>query len=134
MNIGSHYKLKVFLLWTRKNIYWLFVLSFVPTFLYQVMEWKWLAIPWVPITLVGTAAAFIAGFKNTLTYNRMWEARSIWGAIVNSSRTFAIMVRDFIHCTDSVEEKNIHREMINRHIAWLTALRFNSENPEAGKM
>ncbi|KIO78208.1 multidrug transporter [Pedobacter lusitanus] len=124
MNIGSHYKLNVFLRWTRKNIYWLFALSFVPTFLYQVLDWKWLAIPWVPITLVGTAAAFIAGFKNTLTYNRMWEARTIWGGIVNSSRTFAIMVRDMIQITDTAEAKTVHREMINRHIAWLTSLRF----------
>ncbi len=31
---------------------------------------------------------FIAGFRNTQTYNRLWEARQIWGAITNSSRTW----------------------------------------------
>ncbi|WP_306354169.1 bestrophin family protein [Flavobacterium sp. '19STA2R22 D10 B1'] len=124
MRIGKHYNLTEFLLWTRKSIYWLFIISFIPTALYQFLGWKWLAIPWVPVALIGTAAAFIAGFKNTQTYNRMWEARQIWGAIINSSRTWGIMVKDFVRNSKSEEEKQIHKELIYRHIAWLTALRF----------
>ena len=98
--------------------------------LYETLNWKWLVIPWLPIALIGTAAAFIIGFKNNATYDRLWEARQIWGAIVNLSRTWGIMVRDFV--TDkhvlqpmSKEElRSIHKKMIYRHIAWLTALRF----------
>ncbi len=124
MHTGSHYTIQEFLVWTRRDIYKLFVLAIIPTLLYQYLDWKWIAIPWVPIALVGTAAAFIIGFKNTQTYNRLWEARQIWGAIVNSSRAWGIMVKDFI-----AAEPEIHRQLIYRHIAWLTALRFQLREP-----
>ncbi|TDE17223.1 bestrophin family protein [Dyadobacter psychrotolerans] len=123
MHIGSHYNLKTFILWTRRTIYWLVLWAIIPTTLFKLAGFTWLAIPWVPIALIGTATSFIAGFKNTQTYNRLWEARQIWGGIVNSSRTFGIMVTSYIRTGDG-QQKSIHREIIYRHIAWLTALRF----------
>ncbi|MBC9797336.1 bestrophin family protein [Sinomicrobium weinanense] len=130
MHTGSHYRLKEFLHWTQHSIFLLFVIAFVPTFLYEVVGWKWLGIPWVPIALIGTAAAFIAGFRNNATYDRMWEARKIWGSIINSSRTWGIMVRDYIRADEPETEKEIHRALIYRHIAWLTALRFQLRTPK----
>lgn len=132
MHAGSHYTLGTFLLWTKGNIFWLFVLAVIPTVLYEVFHLSCLAIPWQPVALVGTAAAFIAGFKNTQTYNRLWEARQIWGAIINDSRTWGIMVKDFIVNGDNTNDEvyPIHQRMIYRHFAWLTALRFQLRNPE----
>lgn len=124
MHTGNHYSLKEFIIWTRRDIYALFFMALVPTALYQFYNWHWLALPWVPIALVGTAAAFLIGFKNTQTYNRLWEARQIYGSIVNSSRAWGLLVRDCISATDSEEQKEIHRELIYRHLGWLTALRF----------
>lgn len=124
MNIGSHYKLYHFIPWTRKKIYKMLILSSVPTALFYFSGWKWLAIPWVPVALLGTAAAFISGFKNTQTYNRSWEARQIYGAIINNSRSFGILVKDFIRMNDKVQESALHQQIIYRHFAWLTALRF----------
>ncbi|RYU96148.1 bestrophin family protein [Emticicia agri] len=121
MNVGRIYPLKEFLYWTRREVYLIAVLTIIPTVLYEYFDLKWIAIPWVPIALVGTAAAFIVGFKNTQTYNRAWEARQIWGAIVNSSRAWGIMVKDFIK--EEINE-NIHQQLIYRHIGWLTALRY----------
>ena len=95
------------------------LIAVVPTILYHVFNCDWLTIPWVPVALVGTAAAFIVGFKNTQTYNRLWEARQIWGAIVNSSRAFGMLIKDNVKA-----EKAIHQQIIYRHCAWLTALRF----------
>ncbi|KMQ68556.1 multidrug transporter [Chryseobacterium sp. FH2] len=124
MNISSHYKLYHFLPWTRAKIYKMLLLSIIPTSLFYFLDWKWLAIPWVPVALLGTATAFISGFKNTQTYNRMWEARQIYGAIINSSRSFGILVKDFIRSEDKAIEKEMHQQIIYRHFAWLTALRF----------
>lgn len=124
MNISSHYQLKHFIPWTRTKIYKMVLLSIVPTLLFHFAGWKWLAIPWVPVALLGTATAFISGFKNTQTYNRTWEARQVYGAIINNSRSFAVMVRDFIRLNDKEQEKSLHRQIIYRHFAWLTALRF----------
>ena len=100
------------------------ILSIVPTVLFYFFDCRWLGIPWVPIALLGTATAFISGFKNTQTYNRTWEARQVYGAIINSSRSFGILIKDFIRSEDKVLEKQLHREIIYRHFAWLTALRF----------
>jgi putative membrane protein len=118
MHSGKSYKLSEFLVWTKRTILWLLILGIVPTILYQVVGLKWLAIPWTVVALLGTATAFIVGFKNTQTYNRTWEARQIWGAILNSSRTWGTMSRDFLN--NSTKTK----ELVYRHFAWLTALRY----------
>jgi len=124
MNTSSHYRLLHFIPWTRTKIYRMLILSIVPTVLFYFFDCRWLGIPWVPIALLGTATAFISGFKNTQTYNRTWEARQVYGAIINSSRSFGILIKDFIRSEDKVLEKQLHREIIYRHFAWLTALRF----------
>lgn len=126
MHTGSHYKISEFLLWTRRDIYVLIILATIPTVLFQVFELKWIALPWVPVALVGTAAAFVVGFKNTQTYNRLWEARQIWGAIVNTSRTWGMISKDFVNADKSEIE-----QLIYRHCAWLTALRFQLRKPQS---
>ena len=126
MHTGSHYKLKEFLFWTRRDIALLLLLATIPTVLYQSFGIKWLAITWVPVALIGTAAAFIVGFKNTQTYNRLWEARQIWGAIVNSSRTWGMMSKELVSA-----DETIHQELIYRHFAWLSALRFQLRKPQS---
>ncbi|WP_435255625.1 bestrophin family ion channel [Tenacibaculum sp. A30] len=78
---------------------------------------------------MGTDVAFYVGFKNNQSYDRLWEARKIWGGIVNDSRTWAMMVDGFItnqfaNSTVSDEDlKEIKKRLIYRHIAWLYAHR-----------
>ncbi|MFT3681846.1 MAG: bestrophin family ion channel [Ferruginibacter sp.] len=126
MHSGKSYKLSEFLVWTRRNIYWLLILGVLPTILYQLLGFEWLAIPWTVVALLGTATAFIVGFKNTQTYNRTWEARQIWGAILNSSRAWGTMSRDFIK-----DDPAATKELIYRHFAWLTALRYQMRDSRA---
>lgn len=78
------------------------------------------AIPWQPIGVIGIAVAFYLGFKNNSSYDRTWEARKIWGAIVNNSRAFGAAAVSFIKGENS---HALQKEMIYRHIAWMTALR-----------
>ncbi|MCB0480568.1 MAG: multidrug transporter [Flavobacteriales bacterium] len=80
-----------------------------------------ISIPWQPISVIGIAVAFYLGFKNNSSYDRTWEARKIWGGIVNSSRSFGAAVVSFIQGENA---EDIKKELIYRHIAWLTALRF----------
>ena len=96
MHTGKYYSFLEVITWTRKDIYFLLVLSAIPTILYEVFDFKWMAIPWLPIALLGTAVAFVVGFKNNASYDRLWEARRIWGSIVNTSRIWGIMVKDYI--------------------------------------
>jgi len=53
-------------------------------------------IPWITVSVIGTAVAFYAGFKNNQAYDRMWEARKIWGGVVNDSRTWGMMVDAYV--------------------------------------
>ena len=124
MHSGRRFKLGEVIYWTRRDIYYFILFATVPTILYYFFAVKWLVIPWVAIALVGTATAFIVGFKNTQTYNRLWEARQIWGSIINTSRAWGILARD----TVKADEQEI-QTLIYRHIAWLTALRYQMREP-----
>jgi putative membrane protein len=118
MHTGKSYRLFEFLDWTRRDIYLLLVLGVVPTVAYQVGHLKWLGIPWTVVALIGTATAFIVGFKNLQTYNRTWEARQIWGDIVSGSRAWGLVTRD------SFSDTARSRDLVYRHLAWLTTLRY----------
>lgn len=137
MHAGRRFTLREVLYWTRRDIVWFLLLAIVPTVLYEVVGWRWLTLPWVPIALIGTAVAFLTGFRNNACYDRLWEARQIYGAIVNSSRSWGIMVRDFVtarHAPAALpdgELQRIHARLIHRHIAWLHALRFQLRQPRA---
>lgn len=78
-------------------------------------------LPWQPISIIGIAVAFYLGFKNNASYDRTWEARKIWGGIVNDSRSFSAGVLAFVQGDN---QENIRKELIYRHVAWLTALRY----------
>lgn len=79
-----------------------------------------ISLPWQPIGTLGVAVSFYLGFKNNASYDRTWEARKIWGAIVNNSRSFGAAAQAYIK---GENREQIIRELIYRHIAWLTALR-----------
>jgi putative membrane protein len=81
---------------------------------------KMLFIPWQATSVIGIAVAFYLGFKNNSSYDRTWEARKIWGSIVNNSRTLGAAVISFVQ---GHQEDKIKKELIYRHLAWLTALR-----------
>ncbi|MCH9688444.1 MAG: hypothetical protein K0V04_43840 [Deltaproteobacteria bacterium] len=91
---------------------------------------EWLRAPGMLVAVIGTAVSFYLGFKGSAAYDRLWEARKIWGGIVNTSRTWGIAVRTLVsdahlgagqEPTPPIDE--VHRELIYRHIAWLAALR-----------
>lgn len=136
MHVGKNYTFKEVILWTRRDILLLLIISAVPTTLYQMMDWKWITLPWLPIALLGTAVAFVIGFKNNASYDRLWEARRIWGSITNFSRAWGIMVKDYVtnhHAKNTVSEqalKAIHFELYQRHFAWITALRYQLREPK----
>jgi len=123
------YSLTTLLKWTRNETAVFAVIASIPVIAFEVLEQHWFFLPWLPIALVGTAVAFILGFQNNATYDRIWEARKIWGGIVNTSRAWALMVNDFI-TTDFVPEGGaqpslapLKKRLILRHVAWTTALR-----------
>lgn len=130
MHAGQKYSFQEVLFWTRRDLFRLLLISSIPVIAYQVLGWKWIALPWLPVALLGTAVAFVVGFKNNASYDRLWEARRIWGSIVNVSRSWGIMTKDFIsnrHVQLPLSEEALQQEkhkLIRIHLAWLTALRY----------
>lgn len=123
----KRYGTKDVLIWTRIELLFFTLYSFAITFAYTELEVTFLHVPWTPLALIGTAVAFLIGFQNNAAYERAWEARKIWGGIVNISRSFSMKVVDNVRDPESGETteslKETHKTIIYRHIAWLTALR-----------
>lgn len=80
--------------------------------------------PLIPIAIssfLGTAISLILAFKLAQSYERWWEARKIWGAIVNDSRTLILQVKSFA----VYDHEPIHpvvKKMAYRQMGWNFAL------------
>ncbi|MFB9127998.1 multidrug transporter [Paraburkholderia dipogonis] len=123
MHLGKSYKLSEFLVWTRRQIYALFLWGSVPVVLYKALGFSWLSVPLSVVVLLGTATSFIVGFKNVQTYNRAMEAQQIWTSILSASRLWGVIARDF------PMDAEVSKALVNRHLAWLTALRYELRQP-----
>jgi Predicted membrane protein len=126
---------KIVLLYGWKYILFFALYSSAIVAAHHFLDWHFLQIPFLPISAIGIAVAFYVGFKNNSSYDRLWEARRIWGALVNSSRTWGIQVLDFINNRDGkvdmgeIELQEVKRRLIYRHIAFLNALRIQLRRP-----
>jgi putative membrane protein len=115
--------------WTRFETFLFFIIICAWVSAFYFLDLTWLKIPWTPLALIGTAVAFVIGFQNNAAYGRIWEARKIWGGIVNTSRTFGMFTQDMInneHATTKLSQEDLNKEiqlLTYRHIAWMTALR-----------
>ncbi len=111
-----------------KYMIWLMIFMGIISILYYFKIITF-SIPWLPVSVIGTAVAFYVGFKNNQAYDRMWEARKIWGGIINDSRSWGMLVDGFITSKFTNDKKNeselnnIKKRLIYRHIAWLYAHR-----------
>ncbi len=111
------------------NVLQFTAISLIAVMLYRYVDCLWIAIPFLPVSLIGTATAFYIGFKNNSSYDRLWEARRIWGGIVNDSRSWALSIRDYLgnqfrpEALPNDEIENWKRKLIYRHIAYVNALR-----------
>lgn len=84
-----------------------------------------ISIPVAVPTILGTAISLLLGFRTAQAYDRWWEARKIWGAIVNDSRTLCRQLLTFVgnqRATDSQERHNLIRHMTFRQAAWCYSL------------
>lgn len=126
MHTGRRYTPFEFFRWTFRATSVLLLIATVPTVIYA-LGFHFVAIPWQPIAVLGTALAFIVGFKNNASYGRIWEARQIYGGIINDSRSFAYTLRDAL----GDKHSEVVKKMFYRHFAWLTALRFQLREPRS---
>jgi putative membrane protein len=125
MIIRKNISFRGILAFAGHHIWWLVTYMCIVSIMYRVLGWHWVSIPWLPVSLIGTAVAFYVGFKNNQSYDRVWEARKIWGSIINSSRSWGNLVDTYIQNAQrsAGEIKSIKTKLIYRHIAWLYTFR-----------
>lgn len=89
-----------------------------------------LAVNFTPIGVLGSALAIFVAFRNNSAYARWWEARTLWGGIVNSSRVLARLVITFSDSHahqpnyDKSRSEAFKKSLIYKQIAWVHAFRI----------
>ena len=75
--------------------------------------------PSLPLQLPGTVLALFLGFRVNSAYQRWWEGRVLWGAMINASRSLARFAANIL----PDEGVDLKRSIVLRQIAYVNALR-----------
>ncbi len=115
-------------LWSILRELWVYLL---PVIAYELAI-SWLDIRYhletfnfpVPIlAILGTVIGLVLAFRTNSSYARWWEARTLWGAIVNDSRSWVRQLLEFVQSPDdSADTGVVLHQMAYRQIAWCYAL------------
>ncbi|KQN06786.1 hypothetical protein ASE85_19305 [Sphingobium sp. Leaf26] len=105
----------------------LFVWDCAVTITYYVLPFR---APSLPLTIFGSALALFLGFRSNSSYQRWWEGRVLWGAMINASRSLARAARNFL---PDPQAKDLKREIVKRQIAYVNALRCQLRRQPIGE-
>lgn len=114
------------------SLLWLLLWDVVVTLDAMLVTGYGFELPLMPLTLLCSALVVLISFRNSSAYNRWWEARTLWGSMVNSSRTLGRQVLTLIDDTHGLNP--VKAQLMRRHVAYLHALRMHlggDKNPEA---
>lgn len=96
---------------------------------YVWLGWRSLGLPWLPLFLTGGMAG-VAGVPRILqACARAEAARGVWADIAAASRGFGLLVVELVRArphdeaSDADLVRATHRDLLLRHVAWVTALR-----------
>lgn len=105
--------------WFNKVKWEVLYVALLSTSIYFVSEYLIdLSVPISIGVFLGSAIALLLSFKLSQSYNRWWEARKIWGAIVNDSRSLVIQLKGF----SKNNENGLIEIIANRQIGWCYSL------------
>lgn len=113
------------------------ILSVAVYFIYHNQHLEKVSLPFSLAAILGSALAIFLAFRNNNSYNRWWEARTIWGGILNNSRIFARQIianADSALSSGKVSPEQIDsykKEMAYRQIAFAHALRLHLRGQKA---
>jgi ion channel-forming bestrophin family protein len=99
----------------------LFVWDLLIVVAYKKLNWSWVSSEHIPLALYGSAISIVVAFRNNTAYSRWWEARNIWGQIINGSRNLARQICGALH--SHPDALAMGRRIIYHQIAYVHALR-----------
>jgi putative membrane protein len=101
----------------------------------------------LPFTVAGAVLSIFLAFRNNAVYDRYWEARSLWGRLVNYSRAFTRQLITYLRQGSAYRDgdgayvavsprvvqdrERVIREMAYRTIAFTHALRHHLREEDA---
>lgn len=99
------------------------VYSLTINILYYQYDFTNLVIPISVPMVLGTVLSLLLAFRSNQAYDRWWEARTIWGAIVNDSRSLTRQVLSLMDATYQSEDLTAFQErFVKRQAAWCYSL------------
>lgn len=107
------------------------LLSWLVFYLYHNEHIEKVSLPFSIATILGSALAIFLAFRNNNSYSRWWEARTLWGGIINNSRIFARQIianADHAFATGKATKEQVEafkKELIFRQIAFAHSLRLH---------
>ncbi|MDD9942982.1 MAG: bestrophin family ion channel [Myxococcales bacterium] len=105
------------------------LVALVITWLHLEEGWFERSLTPLPFTLIGLALGIFLGFRNNTSYDRFWEGRKLWGALVNASRSLTRQILTLIDLRAEASAGKtpdpVHRELVHRHIAYVHCLRHH---------
>ena len=107
-----------------------FVLDLLVTIAYVGLGWTWITPNAIPLPLLGTGLAVYLGLRNNAAYARWWEARTLWGAVVNHSRSLA---RSLSAMMTNQASQPARRRIIQLEIAFVHALRMSLRREDVAR-
>jgi putative membrane protein len=107
----------------KKELIMVAIYSSAIYLIHQYYNLKEISIPLAVPTILGTIISLLLAFRSNQAYDRWWEARILWGGIVNDCRTFTRQVLTFVDSSYDGEEKWALKErIVKRQIAWCYSL------------
>ncbi|RZK83191.1 MAG: hypothetical protein EOO92_00125 [Pedobacter sp.] len=102
--------------------------------LYNNFHFTRISIPIAVPTMLGTVISLLLAFKSNQAYDRWWEARTLWGAVVNDSRTLTRQLLTFVNTTYEEDAQVFCQRVAKRQIAWCYCLgrHLRSQDPLYG--
>lgn len=90
--------------------------------LLRPMDWDDVLMRQGSQSTLGIAVAVFLAFRNTQAINRWWEARSLWGALVNQSRTWRDTLLAVLAPSQNVEQQQQRLLQLQVLLVWLVNL------------
>lgn len=113
-----------------KRLGLLFVFDLTIAVLYVKGGFTIVSLPSLPLGMMAAALSLFVAFRNNSAYDRWWEARTLWGGLVNDSRIFT---RQVLTLVDRRSDDDAVTELVELQIAYVHALRchLRGQNPFA---
>lgn len=90
---------------------------------HEVLNLHHITVPLAIPSVIGTIISLLLAFRSNQAYDRWWEARIIWGGIVNDSRTLIRQLKSFLNDPEyAVAAAQFVERFTKRQIFWCYSL------------